>query len=466
MANSPLKSTFTTDDILRLAKIATGSLPAAGAGNEGAIVYDDTTNTLKISNGSSWVEVSGGGGAVTGSGTANELTFWSGSSTLTSDAGMTYDIGASRLTVNGGVVADGPSTNGSQLFTINAATDTIPSDKQIVRLASTINDVVLIGTPIIAPGLYEGQRLITIVDPSSNGSISFSYGVSGGIAPIASATVLQWYNGQDYQEALEWVWVDGFWKSVSQAAQNPIKTPMDASFVSGALSNTTVNTLGLGLAGDDVRTDPGDNTQGVGSSRISIELTLNNLVFTATPTFNPPSWDSNADQEILLVRNKPNSGFTVTLQDEDLVTGSNLFLATPQCILRENEWIQLIFTNNEWHEYSRSRVHQEEVMGTVSGTITLDPRGADTVRVIVDTGGATLDTPSVTTGYGYHGLEMLVWNDPISLDDLNMDDEGTTPGTKLRLSTGSLILTPGSSVKLKFNGDDSTWYEIGRTLVV
>lgn len=45
-------------NILNLAKIATGSLPAAAPENEGAVAYDDTTNTLKFSNGSSWTELS------------------------------------------------------------------------------------------------------------------------------------------------------------------------------------------------------------------------------------------------------------------------------------------------------------------------------------------------------------------------------------------------------------------------
>lgn len=47
---------------LRLAKYATGSIPAASAGNEGAIIYDDTTNEVKFSNGSTWAAIGGGGG--------------------------------------------------------------------------------------------------------------------------------------------------------------------------------------------------------------------------------------------------------------------------------------------------------------------------------------------------------------------------------------------------------------------
>ena len=43
--------------LLRLARIATGSIPAAAAGNEGAIIYDSTLKKLKFSTGSAWETV-------------------------------------------------------------------------------------------------------------------------------------------------------------------------------------------------------------------------------------------------------------------------------------------------------------------------------------------------------------------------------------------------------------------------
>jgi hypothetical protein len=55
-------NSIVNSEILGLAKIATGSLPAAGAGNEGYIVYDDTTNTVKFSDGATWANISSGGG--------------------------------------------------------------------------------------------------------------------------------------------------------------------------------------------------------------------------------------------------------------------------------------------------------------------------------------------------------------------------------------------------------------------
>jgi len=42
---------------INLASYATGSLPAAGAGNEGWIVYDSTTKTVKWSNGTAWATI-------------------------------------------------------------------------------------------------------------------------------------------------------------------------------------------------------------------------------------------------------------------------------------------------------------------------------------------------------------------------------------------------------------------------
>ncbi len=123
---------------------------------------------------------------------------------------------------------NGPTTFGSRTFSFASNTVTIPSDKQIVRLISTIGDVSMNGTPIIAPGLFEGQRLITIVDSASTGFIEFSITGGGGIQPIASPTRLNHY-GFDYQEALEWVWTDGYWKTISTPAQNPITIPVAAS---------------------------------------------------------------------------------------------------------------------------------------------------------------------------------------------------------------------------------------------
>lgn len=55
---SKLDLTSTPGDThLQLPETATDGLPAAGAGNEGAITYDATTNTVKFSNGSEWANI-------------------------------------------------------------------------------------------------------------------------------------------------------------------------------------------------------------------------------------------------------------------------------------------------------------------------------------------------------------------------------------------------------------------------
>ena len=53
----------TTDKYLSLPEVATGSLTAVAADNEGGIVYDATTNTVKYSNGSAWANIATGGAA-------------------------------------------------------------------------------------------------------------------------------------------------------------------------------------------------------------------------------------------------------------------------------------------------------------------------------------------------------------------------------------------------------------------
>lgn len=56
---------YSTHLYMQLPEVATGSLEAAAAGNEGGIVYDSTTNTVKFSDGSSWANVSATGSAET-----------------------------------------------------------------------------------------------------------------------------------------------------------------------------------------------------------------------------------------------------------------------------------------------------------------------------------------------------------------------------------------------------------------
>lgn len=85
--------------VLHLAKIITGSLPAA-ASHEGAIVYDDTTNTVKFSDGSTWTALGGGGGgSITGSGVAGQVTFWNGASSIAGDTLFIWDAVNNRLAI-------------------------------------------------------------------------------------------------------------------------------------------------------------------------------------------------------------------------------------------------------------------------------------------------------------------------------------------------------------------------------
>lgn len=137
-------------------------------------------------------------------------------------------------------IFNAPTTFGSRTFSMGASNLTIPSDKQVVRLSSTIGAMVLTGTPVIAPGLFEGQRLITIVDSASTGSIQFNIGAGHGIQPLISPLTLQHYGGQDYQEAAEWVWVDGWWKLVSMPIQAAGGTPVWTQTLDSSGINSTV----------------------------------------------------------------------------------------------------------------------------------------------------------------------------------------------------------------------------------
>ena len=233
MANSPLKGVFSNDDILRLVKIATGSLPAASSDNKGALAYDSTTDSVKFSNGTSWTTT---GGGVGGSGTTNQLAYWSSSSAIAGDSGLTYDAANDRLTAAGGFVGNGPTSFGGRVFNTASASNTIPSDKQVVRLNSSIGDITFIGTPVIDDGLFEGQRLITIVDAASTGNFTFAAGTGRKIQPITASVILH-HGGGAAQEAVEWVWTDGYWKQVAAPAQ----AGASGSEWAAAVANTGIN---------------------------------------------------------------------------------------------------------------------------------------------------------------------------------------------------------------------------------
>lgn len=60
----PENSEYTNGNLyLHLPEVATASLPAGAAGNEGAIVYDATTDTVKYSDGTAWANIAIAGGA-------------------------------------------------------------------------------------------------------------------------------------------------------------------------------------------------------------------------------------------------------------------------------------------------------------------------------------------------------------------------------------------------------------------
>jgi len=353
-------------------------------------------------------------------------------------------------------IFEAPTTHGSQTFTINNNTDTIPSDKQIVRLLSAIGDVAMAGTPTISPGLFEGQRLITIIDSDSTGYVQFAITGGGGIQPISSPFTLQHY-GSDYQEAVEWVWVDGFWKTVCTPAQNPITIPLSGSVFYGPVNANQ----GLRYGEENWFIDPGDSTIFVGSSRLTVSLTTADLLLTQTPTIDAPV--SPGDEFAFIITNKADSGYNLILQDDSIASGTNLFLATPMIILREGDWIELIYTNAQWRERSRSR--QESIFTTnpLSGFITVDVRGADLVQLDLSNN-ATLDAPAID-GYFYDRQEVTIWNDPSNIYTFTLEDNDVTTGTLLKLSSSRLILSPGDSVKLKYNATDTMWYEIDRWVI-
>lgn len=92
---------------LRTANIATANLPAAAAGNSGAIVWDTDDSALKLSTGASWVYLATSEATpavVTGTGTVNTVAMFTGTS-IVGDSIIAQDSEATVVTVSGNLKA-------------------------------------------------------------------------------------------------------------------------------------------------------------------------------------------------------------------------------------------------------------------------------------------------------------------------------------------------------------------------
>lgn len=109
------KSQF--DDLVALPKIATGSLPAPGAGNEGSIVYDDTVNKFKFSDGTTWVTPSTAIGDIIAGSTPGSILFIGAGNVLAQDnGGLFWNSATTRLGIGNATPSAALDVSGAGTF--------------------------------------------------------------------------------------------------------------------------------------------------------------------------------------------------------------------------------------------------------------------------------------------------------------------------------------------------------------
>jgi hypothetical protein len=150
-------------NIVGVGKIATGSLPAPAAGNEGFIVYDSTTNTVKYSDGSAWANISAASGVDT-LGAIGAVPNANGASI----SGTTLTLQPADATYGGVLTAGAQTIAGAKTFSgaISAS-----------NLSGTNTDDVTLGAFGVAPdakGLTISGQVLTLqpADGTHPGAVS------------------------------------------------------------------------------------------------------------------------------------------------------------------------------------------------------------------------------------------------------------------------------------------------------
>lgn len=360
--------------------------------------------------------------------------------------------------------------------TLTTGLETVPSDYAVAMLQFT-GSISMGGATSIAPGTYLGQRLLTMPTNSSSGSVTWVIHGASPEAPILSP-IRQSAYGASYCEVIEWVWDGSRWNLVS--VFNPNQSPIIADNISGNL----VGIGSLALGNSFLPTSVGfPITYDISSvSRLEFQLTAVDLDYASTPLVDHGGF-SIPDGKLVHVINAaggpPNDDSAIYLYDDAIQPGSGLQLATPKLTLRKGEWVLLAYhtgwTETGWYELARSRQDAvRDFLNPVGPFISFDFRGASTLRFRF-TAGTTFNLASVTPSFSdatvapfYDGQELLIINHPNghAASVVQLDDEGTTAGVLVRLATATVNLTPGDSIRLRYDLTTLTWYEVHRALLV
>jgi hypothetical protein len=363
-----------------------------------------------------------------------------------------------------------PAAYSGSPFLVTAAGLTIPSNYELVVLKSTIGDVVMTGTPLIQAGTTIGQRLTLLMASDSTGSIDIGTDATFKPTSLYPGTgivrLIHDENGLGIHQAIQLVWGPGpAWRQTSFQVEATLRQDIDSVSVIAANLN---NTGQISLSGPQTFTDPLDsdifNVQTpIPTSQVDIELTTADLVLTGTPNFTASQYG------LFWLKNSSTSSFNLTIQDESILVGSNLKLRSATVTLKPSEAI--LFrgdTGGVWVEMARAVVRERiQTLDVLTATTLAIGNNVDTMMITLSGGSATPTTPAFSSALTLDdGHEILVMVDPAETNSLTLEDEGTTAGSALRLSATSLVLTPGSSVKLRWNATAAKWFEVAKTILV
>ncbi len=166
-----------------------------------------------------------------------------------------------------------------------------------------------------------------------------------------------------------------------------------------------------------------------------------------------------------------------------IASGTGLNLTTPNYRIQPLSAIAFIWDGTDWNETARVSPYDVQGQHYAAGTGAVpDPAAIDELDVgnlgssvgginTVDITGLSGDvvssaTPALTTGTDVRdGTEVTVINRGTA-HYYRLSDNATVPGSALRLSTTTITLQGGSSVRLRYSSADSLWYEVGRAILV
>ncbi len=198
------------------------------------------------------------------------------------------------------------------------------------------------------------------------------------------------------------------------------------------------------------------------------------FVLSSTP---PIQAGTVTGQRLQLFFGQAGSGSVTIASASGFLPSTASFRFQPQAAM------SLIWDGTDWSELTRVVPYDVQGQHYAAGTAPVtDPATNDALDVpnlgsavggvntidIVDLAGDVVSaaTPALTTGVDVcDGTEVTIINRGTT-HYYRLSDNATVVGSALRLSTTTITLKSGSSVRLRYSSADVLWYEVGRAVLV